>query len=186
MREYRIDDVHTVFKGFFSVDQATVSYEKLDGTWSKPADRLSAERGDAVAVLVHDPERAVFTFVRQFRFPTARHGEPFPLEVVAGAIDKGETPEVSARREVEEETGIKVQRMTKLSEMYGSPGGLSEMVTIFLAEGRHEGGGGGLEGEDVEVIEIPVDEALAMLDRGEIRDAKSQIALLRFAAGRKA
>ncbi|RYG21175.1 NUDIX domain-containing protein [bacterium] len=183
MRETRVEDVRRVYEGFFSVDEATVTYEKADGTWSKPSKRLSVERGDAAAVLIHDLEKDTLIFVRQYRYPTARHGEPWPLEIVAGSLDEGETPEEAARRESEEEVGIKPDRLEKIAEMYSSPGGLSEKISIFYAEGRHTGGGGGLEGEDVDLVEIPREEALAMVRRGEIRDGKSLVALLWLASG---
>ncbi len=177
MRGTWIQGVERVFDGFFDVDEATVAYEKKDGTWSDPSKRLSVERGDAAAILVHDPEEDALIFVRQFRYPTLRHGEPWLLEIVAGAIDEGEDAETAARRELQEEIGVKVERLERVAEMYGSPGGMSERITIFFAEGSYGGGGGGLEGEDLEIVAIPAVEAIAMLDRGEIHDGKSQIAL---------
>ena len=180
MREVRVESVRRVFDGHFKVDEATATFQKPDGTWSGPTKRLSVERGDAAAVLIHDPERNTLVLVRQFRYPTLRHGEPFLLEIVAGNVDEGETPEAAAIREAKEEVGIDVRNVREVARMYGSPGGLSETITIYLAEGRYAGGGGGLEGEDVEVVETPVAEAMAMLARGEIRDAKTQLALLHF------
>ena len=177
MRGTRLDRVERVFDGHFSVDEATVAYERADGSWSEPVKRLSVERGDAAAALVRDVERDVLVFVRQFRLPTLRHGEPFLLEIVAGAIDEGETPDAAARREVEEEVGMTLSKLVRVAEMYGSPGGMSERITIFYAEGRRNGEGGGLPGEDVERVEMSVTEALAMLRRGEIHDGKTQIAL---------
>ncbi len=178
MRETEIVGVRRVYQGFFAVDEATVTYEKPDGSWSPPSTRLSVERGDAVAVLIHDPEKDVFLLVRQYRYPTARHGEPWLLEIVAGTIDPGETAEEAARREALEETGIELDSLEQIAQFYGSPGGLSEKLTIFNAEGRYDGGGGGLENEDVEVVEIPTKEAFAMVERGEIHDGKSLVALL--------
>lgn len=183
MRETRVESVRRVYEGFFSVDEATVTYEKQDGSWSKPSKRLSVERGDSAAVLIHNVEKDTLVFVRQYRYPTDRHGEPWLLEIVAGSIDEGETAEQAARREAEEEVGIKPDRLEKVAEMYPSPGGMSEKISIFYAEGRPTGGGGGLEGEDVELVEIPREEAIAMVRRGEIRDGKSLVALLWLAAG---
>ena len=180
MREYRIEKVERAFDGHFKVDEATVAYQKPDGGWSEPAKRLSVERGDAACVLIHDPERDALVFVRQFRLPTVRHGEPFLLEIVAGNVDEGESPVQAAVREAKEETGVALREVRQVAEMYSSPGGLSEMLTVFLAEGSYEGGGGGLDGEDVEIVMLPTAEARGMLDRGEIRDGKSQLALLHF------
>jgi len=178
MRQTRIDGVRRVFSDFFTVNEATVSYEQPDGAWSPFTKQLSVERGDSAAVLIHDPERDVFLFVRQFRYPLMRHGEPWPLEIVAGAIDPEETAEAAVRREALEEVGVTLNRVRKVTEYFGSPGGLSEKITIFEAEGRYAGGGGGLEGEDVEVVEIPCAEAFGMAERGEIHDGKSLVALL--------
>ena len=172
-----------VFDGFFKVDRATVAYERPDGMWSEPVDRLSVERGDAAAVLVHDEAKDVLLFVRQFRYPTLRHGEPFLLEIVAGAIDEGEDAEEAARREAEEEVGMALTDLQEIALMYGSPGGLSELMTIFYAKGTRTGEGGGLEGEDLETVEIGREEAIARMRQGEFRDAKTLIAL-QWLAGR--
>lgn len=177
MRGTRVDGVRRVFDGFFGVDEATVAYEKPDGTWSKPAKRLSVERGDSAAVLILDTERDTVSMVRQFRYSTLRHGEPWLLEIVAGKIDEGETAEEAARREAQEEVGMRLDTLEGVAEIYGSPGGLSEKISIFCAKGARDGEGGGLEGEDVEMVELPLEEALAMASRGEIRDAKTLIAL---------
>lgn len=185
MREYRIDEVKRVFDGHFKVDEATVAYPKPNGEWSEPAKRLSVERGDAVAVLIGDVEKGTLIFVRQFRYPTARHGEPFLLEIVAGNVDEGESPEEAVRREAMEEVGMTLGDLEKVAEIYGSPGGLSEKITIFTAVGTREGEGGGLEGEDVEIVELSLEEALARLNRGEIRDAKTLIALMHMTSGKR-
>ncbi len=174
-----MDEVKRVFDGHFKVDEATVAYEKPDGSWSEPAKRLCVERGDAVAVLVHDEGNDTLLFVRQFRYPTRRHGEPFLLEIMAGMVDEGETPEEAARRESDEELGMRLGELVPVAEFYGSPGGLSEKVTLFYARGVRHGEGGGLasEGESLERVEMTRGEALGMLDRGEIRDGKTQVAL---------
>ena len=185
MRETRVDKVERMFDGHFKVDEATVTYEKADGTWSEPAKRLSVERGDAAAVLIHDVAKDFLIFVRQFRYPTRRHGEPWLLEIVAGAIDPGEDAEEAARREAMEEVGMRLDAIEKVAEMYGSPGGMSEKITVFYAEGILEARGGGLDGEDVETVQMSTDEAFEMLGRGEIRDAKTLIALQWLALRRK-
>ena len=183
MRGTRVDGVKRVFDGYFKVDEATFAYEKPDGTWSEPAKRLSVERGDAAAVLIDDEAKDVLILVRQFRYPTLRHGEPFLLEIVAGAIDPGEDAEKAARREAEEEVGMTLSGLEKIAEMYGSPGGLSEKVSIFYARGTRTGEGGGLEGEDVETVEMTRSEAFGALERGEIHDGKTLIALQWLAGG---
>ncbi len=103
MKQVQVLDRKRVFDGFLKVDEATVSYEKLDGSMSKPVKRQSLERGDSVAVLLLDRSTQELILVRQFRYPMLRHGEPWLLEMVAGMIDESETPEIAARREVFEE-----------------------------------------------------------------------------------
>lgn len=180
-----MESVRPVYEGFFRVDEARVAYKKSNGQWSGPTTRLSVERGDSVAVLIHDAEKDTLLFVRQFRYPTLRHGEPWLLEIVAGAVDGGETVEEAARREVEEEVGLRLEKLEKIADMYPSPGGLSEKITVFYAKGRYEGGGGGLEGEDVEPVELSAGEALELLDRGDLRDGKTLVALQWFARRRR-
>lgn len=185
MRETRVDGVKRVFDGHFKVDEATVAYQKPDGSWSEPTKRLSVERGDAVAVIIFDTDAHALTFVRQFRYPTRRHGEPWLLEIVAGNIDPSETALEAARREAKEEVGMDLGDLEKVAEMFGSPGGLSEKVTIFSALGERTSRGGGLEGEDVEIVQMSVEEALDRMDRGEIHDGKTLVALQWLALRRR-
>lgn len=114
-----------------------------------------------------------------------RHGEPWLVEIVAGMIDPGESPEQAAEREVEEEIGYRPRALHPMGSMVGSPGGLSEKVWLYYAEVSEEestGEGGGLEDENIEKVWISQAEAYRMLDEDEIRDAKTQITLLRVRA----
>lgn len=168
-------------KGFCSVDRLTVQYDHPDGAPAKPIDREVVERGDAVGILVFHREKREFLLVRQIRVPIIRHGEPWVTEIVAGMIDPGEEPEESARREIKEEIGYEVENLVPLVEMYSSPGGISEMLYLYFAEVSDElrtGEGGGVnEDEDLELVPVPLQQAYQALDRGELRDAKTQIAM---------
>lgn len=151
--------------------------------------RLNREvyhRTPAATILLYDPRRGTVVLVRQYRLPPDLHGErPFMLETPAGLLD-GDEPEAAIRREAMEETGFQVRDVRFLFKAYSSPGSNSEVVHFFAAEvdtSDRVSNGGGLaeEHEDIEVLEIPLDEALAMIGSGEILDMKT-IILLQWAA----
>ncbi len=143
-------------------------------------------RTPAATILLHDPKRDTVVLVRQFRLPAQLHGEPaWILETPAGLLD-GEEPEAAIRREAMEETGFRVRDISFLFKAYSSPGSSTEVVHFFAAlidtEDRVSNGGGlAEEHEDIEVVEVPLDEALAMIGTGEIVDFKT-IMLLQWAA----
>lgn len=174
-----------IFKKFiFAIEEATLRHTLFDGTLSDPITRLNLERGDAIAVLLHDATRDEVLLVEQFRFPTLDKSGGWLVEVAAGMIDRaaGETPADAAHREVEEETGYKLASLKPISTFYLSPGGSSERIHLFYAaitrESKASQGGGLLsEGEYIREIALPLAEVYARLDRGEINDAKTIIAL---------
>lgn len=132
---------------FFKVDEAEVSFERADGSMTPPARRLVFERGDSVAAVVVHRESHSLLFTEQFRFPTLGKGSGWLLEVIAGMIDSGESPEAALRREIEEELGFAVARLEPISTFFVSPGGSSERIWLYYAEvtdsGRLSAGGGG-------------------------------------------
>lgn len=175
MQRYEVLDVRPVFEGHFRVDEATIRVDDAE-----PAQRLSVERGDAAAVLLHRIDTDDLILVRQFRYPTVRHGFPELLEAVAGAIDPGETPDQSVRREAMEETGYKLSMLVPIAKFFGSPGGLSELLHLYYAPieaGDLAGQGGGLAGEGIEIVTVPLTEALKMLETPQAMDAKLLVAL---------
>lgn len=145
------------------------------------------ERREAVGILLHNIERDTVTLVRQLRIPAHLMGDyPYLLEVPAGFIDTGETPEQAVIREALEETGYRINAAQKAFAAYMSPGSVTEKLHGFYAavtEADRVAEGGGLEDEkeDLEVIEIDFAEALAMIETGKIIDAKT-IMLLQWAA----
>ncbi|RYG88564.1 NUDIX hydrolase [bacterium] len=175
VQRYEVLETRPVFEGHFKVDEATI---KIDD--AEPIHRLSVERGDAAAVLIHRLDSDELILVRQFRYPTVRHGIPELLEIVAGNIDAGETPDKAAIREAQEETGYKLSMVVPIAKFFGSPGGLSELMHIYYAPveaGDRVGKGGGLEGEGVEVVTMPMVEALKMLETPQAMDGKLLVAL---------
>jgi nudix-type nucleoside diphosphatase (YffH/AdpP family) len=172
-----------ILDDFFKVDEVHLSFEKFDGSMSKVVRRLNFERGDSVAALLHHRERDAVLLVNQFRYPTYQKGPGWITEIVAGMIDAGENPEVAMRREILEETGYRVEQLVHISDFYLSPGGSSERIFLFCAEisgaGPQEKGGGlAVENEDIRLLELSTVEAFGQLDRGEIRDAKTIVALM--------
>jgi ADP-ribose pyrophosphatase len=167
-----------------------LSSYKIDYTDSKgETHRLKREiyhRTPAAAILLYDPLRGTVVLVKQFRLPVYLHGEPaWVIEMPAGLLD-GDEPEAAIRREAMEETGFRVRDIRFLFKAYTSPGSSTEVIHFFAATidttDRISGGGGlAEEHEDIEVLEIPLREALAMIETGEIFDAKT-IMLLQWAA----
>ncbi len=143
------------------------------------------DTGDGAAILLYDPERRTVALVRQFRAPAfVSGGHEGLIEVCAGRLEGAEA-EARIVKEAEEETGFAVRRPQRLFEAYMSPGGFCERLTFFVAQyspADRTSAGGGLEaeGEDIEVLEPTLEAALAMIDRGEIIDAKT-ILLLQYA-----
>lgn len=128
--------------------------------------------GSAVIVPVHDDGTVML--VRQYRHPTVR----YLLEVPAGTLASGERPEAGAARELEEELGLRAERLEKLSEFFVSPGFCEEKMWVYLATGLSEGKQSPEEDEVLEVVRMSMGYALEMITSGEIQDAKTIIGLM--------
>lgn len=147
--------------------------------------REAYDRGNGATILLYNRAKRTVILTRQFRLPTFVNGNPdgMMIEACAGLLDEND-PEECIRRETEEETGYRVETVRRIFEAYMSPGSVTEILYFFVGEYHadqrvHEGGG--VEGEeDIDVLEIPFEEALAMMGRAEIRDAKT-IMLLQYA-----
>jgi nudix-type nucleoside diphosphatase (YffH/AdpP family) len=137
------------------------------------------DHGNAACVLPYDPERATAIVVRQWRMPLLHTGERTAiLEVIAGLIDGEETPESSARREADEEAGLRLRGLQPVLAAWTMPGISAERMHAFLAEYRaadRVGAGGGIAGEneEIEVIEMPLRTLAAMADAGTLTDLKT-------------
>ncbi len=181
-RRVEVDSTRRIFDDFFKIDEAFVRYERVDGTMSGTQRLLSFERGDAAAVVLLNRSTQRLIFVRQFRYPALRNGDGWMTELVAGTVSPGEDPVATMRREVEEETGYTAVDLAPIGVFYVSPGGTSERVFLFYGEvsgvPRDPGGGLEEEGENVEIVEMPLAEADAALDAGVVVDAKTLIGLM--------
>lgn len=170
-----------------TLSEYEIAYRDQDGR-TQNLRREVYGHGPAAAVLLFDEERDRVVLVRQFRLPPHLSGDDgFLLEACAGLLD-GEDAETAIRREAEEETGINPLELTALGAIYPSPGSLNEKLFLFL--GAYRGpivqarGGLAEEGEDIEVVELPLAGALAMIETGEIVDAKTVVLLQRLALKR--
>jgi len=181
-----VNDVELLASGWHVLRRTTFQRRRSDGEWVTEQ-RETYDRGNGATMLLHDVERRTVLLTRQFRYPVYVNGHPDGLliEAAAGLLDD-DAPEVAVRREVEEELGVAVGEVQHVFDVFMSPGSVTERLHFYAAPYRpHDRttAGGGLEeeGEDIEVLELPFDEALAMVDDGRIIDAKT-ILLLQWAA----
>ena len=163
---------------WYVLRKITYEYLKNNGTW-ETLNREAYDRGNAAVILLYNTTYKTVVLTRQFRMPTFVNGNSSGLliEACAGLLDN-DNPEDCIKRETEEETGYKISEMQKIFEVYMSPGSVTEMLHFFIAAYSndmkvHEGGGLDHEQEDIEVLELPFDKALHMIDTGEIQDAKT-------------
>ncbi len=172
-----------LYDGFLTLEETYLRHETPDGGMSPEIMRLNVERGDGAAVLVFNRDRGTVVLTRQFRYANWKRGDGgTSLEIPAGTVAVGESPEDVARSELRQEIGYHVADLRPLFTFYASPGTSTERVFLYYAEvtGDHkvsDGGGLDTEHEYIEVVEMPVDEALDALDRGFMVDAKTIIAL---------
>jgi nudix-type nucleoside diphosphatase (YffH/AdpP family) len=142
------------------------------------------DRGNGAAILLYNKEKQTVILTRQFRLPTFLNGNEngMMIEVYAGLLDE-KNPEDCIKRETEEETGYRIHEVKKVFEAYMSPGAVTEILYFFTAEYQPEmkvsdGGGLATEHEYIEVMELAFEQAMTMVDNGEIKDAKTIMLLL--------
>lgn len=163
---------------WYTLNKVTYSISKKDGT-TEIQSREAYDRGNGAVILLYHKTLKTVILTRQFRLPTYINGnqDGMLIEACAGLLDN-DHPEECIKRETEEETGYKISNAEKIFEAYMSPGSVTEILHFFIAEYSHDmkiADGGGLEeeGEHIEVLELPFDKTLGMIDNGEIRDAKT-------------
>ena len=181
----RVKDVQLLSKRRYELKSATFDYRRANGEWQTQV-REVYDRGNGAALLPYNLGQRTVVLVRQFRYPAFANGyDDLLIEVAAGMLDDAE-PEARIRAEAEEEIGYRLDHVRKVFEAFTSPGAVTEKLHCFVAEydaAMRVGDGGGLadEGEDIEVLELSIDDALAMISDGRIVDAKT-IMLLQYAA----
>ncbi|MBS4049996.1 MAG: NUDIX domain-containing protein [Methylomonas sp.] len=181
-KQFEILARETVYQGFFRLEQYTLKHTLYRGGWSRPITRELFRRGNCVAVLLYDPERDEVVLIEQFRVGAAlRPRRAWLIEIVAGAIEEGETAEEVAYREALEEAGCEIEQLIEIQQFYTTPGGCSERITLFCGrvDSRAVGGVHGLaeEDEDIHVTAVKFDEVFRMLEDGKIESGIPIIAV---------
>jgi nudix-type nucleoside diphosphatase (YffH/AdpP family) len=181
----RIHDVRTLSDDWYVLKKTTFDWRRSDGAW-QTISRETYDRGNGATLLPYDPERSVVLLTRQFRYPAYVNGcDDLLIEAAAGLLDDA-SPGDRIRAEVEEELGLRLHDVRQIFSCFMSPGSVTEQLYFFVArydQSMRIGSGGGCadEGEDIEVLEVDIDDALRMIDEGRIRDGKT-ILLLQYAA----
>lgn len=181
----RIVETRVLSDDWYLLKKTTFDFLRRDGEWQRQS-RETYDRGDGATILLFNRQAQRVVLTRQFRFPVFVNGhDGMLIEAAAGLLDNA-LPEVRIRAEVEEETGYRVQNVQKVFEAYMSPGSVTEKLHFFVGEYTagsrvSDGGGVEVEGEDLEVIEMSLADALHAIAQGIIVDAKT-IMLLQFVA----
>ena len=181
----RVKNERVLSDNYARLTSTTFEWRRSDGSWQTQT-RETFDRGNAAALLPYNLKQRTVVLIRQFRYPAYINDyHDLMIEAIAGLLDD-EQPEVRIRAEAEEESGYRLHDVRKIFEAFMSPGAVTEKLHFFVGEYEPEmriGAGGGLasEGEDIEVLELAFDQALAMIGDGRVVDAKT-IMLLQYAA----
>ncbi|CTQ45615.1 MULTISPECIES: NUDIX domain-containing protein [Stappiaceae] len=184
----KVSDSEVLSNSWGTLTRHRIEYRRRDGDWQEQV-REVYDRGHGATCLLYDPERNCVLLTRQFRLPVWAAGrDPMLIEAPAGLLE-GAHPEDRMRAELIEETGFEVSDLEHLFDAFSSPGSVTEYVAFFrgtyhLKDKVAEGGGKETEGEDIEVMHVPLDQALEMIRSGEIMDAKTIILLQELALRR--
>ncbi|TYO90893.1 NUDIX domain-containing protein [Oceanicella actignis] len=180
------------YASYIAVEELEIAHPTHGGGMSAPLRRAAVSSGDAVTVLPYDARRDLVLLVSQWRPGPHLRGDrdPWPLEVVAGRVDRDERDEDVARREAREEAGLELGALERVGAYYPSPGVLAEKVTSFVGQADLGGAGGvhGLaeEGEDIRAMTMPFDEAMALVRAGGVDSGPALVSLLWLAMRREA
>lgn len=181
-KQFEILAKETVYQGFFRLEQYTLKHTLFKGGWSQPITRELFRRGNCVAVLLYDPERDEVVLIEQFRVGAVLQPcSSWLIEIVAGAIEEGETAEEVAYRESLEEAGCEIKELIEIQQFYTTPGGCSERITLFCGrvDSHRVGGVHGLaeEDEDIRVSAVKFADVFQMLEDGKIESGIPIIAI---------
>jgi nudix-type nucleoside diphosphatase (YffH/AdpP family) len=180
----RIRQEDTLSDNWAILKKTTLDYQREDGGW-QTLTRETYDRGNGATILLYNRAKGTVILTRQFRYPAYVNGHHGVLIETCGGLLDDLDPATAIRLETEQETGYRISEPRKVMEAFMSPGSVTERVYFFVAEydaeSRVSAGGGLLnEGEDIDVLELPFDETLRMIERGEIIDGKT-IILLQYA-----
>ncbi|MDQ1152006.1 GDP-mannose pyrophosphatase NudK [Sphingobacterium zeae] len=184
IKDIEIIKTEILSDNWYTLKKVTYQYSKPDGTIQQQS-REAYDRGNGAVILLYNISSQTVILTRQFRIPTYINGNEsgMLIEACAGLLDR-DSPQDCIRRETEEETGYQVKEAQKIFEAYMSPGSVTEILHFFIAEyttNMKVSDGGGLEEEEehIEILEIKIQDALHMIDTGEIKDGKT-IMLLQY------
>jgi len=186
--EVRIINTQTLSDDWYTLKKYTFALQRQNGEWQQQS-REVYDRGNGATILLYNRQQRTVILTRQFRFPVYVNGhDGMLIEAAAGLLDNMD-PENRIKAEAEEETGFRISHVEKVFEAYMSPGSVTEKLYFYIAEYQaadrtSAGGGIEAEGEDIEVLEITLDEALAAVERGLIVDAKTIMLLYHVALKR--
>ncbi len=180
----KINKTEVLSNNWYTLRKITFDIQQKDGSWITQS-REAYDRGNGAVILLYNVANKTVILTEQFRMPTYHNGNPtgMMIEACAGLLDQ-DNAEDCIKRETEEETGFRITEVKKIYEAYMSPGSVTEILYFFVAEydkSQQVSEGGGVEGEheNIEVLELPFEKALDMIETGEIRDAKT-IMLLQY------
>lgn len=175
--QVKIINTEILSNNWYILNKVTYEYRKKDGSVQTQS-REAYDRGNGATILLYNQQQRTVILTRQFRIPTYVNGNEtgMLIETCAGLLDK-DNPEDCIRRETEEETGYQIKDVRKVYEAYMSPGSVTELLYFFIAAYEasmkvNDGGGVEHEEENIEVLEINIDEAMAMVTNGLIKDGK--------------
>ncbi|HYS46876.1 MAG TPA: NUDIX domain-containing protein [Rhizomicrobium sp.] len=177
----RLHDLKILSGNHYTLRKASFDFQRRDGGWQHQ-ERESYDIGDAAAVLPFDAARNRVILIKQFRWPVFEWGyRQLLIEIIAGKLD-GDTPLDCIVKEAMEEAGVTISNPRLITQCFVSPGAVQERVSLFLADydstaARATGGGHEAEGEDIMVLEMSLEEALAMVESGAIIDMKTILLL---------
>ena len=184
IKEVKILETKILSDNWYTLKKITYEYPNSDGS-RQTQSREAYDRGNGATILLYNKEHKTVILTRQFRLPTFINGNStgMLIEACAGLLDK-DNPEDCIRRETEEETGYKITDVRKIYEAYMSPGSVTEILYFFIAEYSasmkiNDGGGIEHEEENIEVLELSFEQAMQMIETGEIKDGKT-IMLLQY------
>ncbi|NHZ61654.1 NUDIX domain-containing protein [Massilia genomosp. 1] len=177
----RIDREELLSDNWYILKRLTFSLRRRDGAWQSQT-REVYDRGNGAVILPYNLRQRTVLLTRQFRIPAFVNGhDGFLIEAAAGLLDHA-SPEQRIRAEAEEETGYRIENVKKIYDLFMSPGSVTERLHFFVgayqpADKVGDGGGLAAEGEDIDVLELGFDQALAMMASGEIMDGKTVLLL---------
>jgi len=181
-KRFEVLEKETVYQGFFRLERYTLKHTLYKGGWSQQITRELFRRGNCVAVLLYDPDRDEVVLIEQFRVGAVyQPHRAWLIEIVAGAIEEGETADEVAYREAWEEAGCEIKELIEIKQFYTTPGGCSERITLFCGrvDSSTIGGVHGLveEHEDIHVTAVKFADVFRMLEDGVIESGIPIIAI---------